>query len=200
MVMAALRRIIRSIDMHSRFLVSNYGLTGPQLAVLRQLSPAEGMSVGRLTRAIHLSQATVTGILDRLEKRHMVQRRRSDRDKRCVLVELTPGAQQILSLAPPPIHENFTLEFGKLEDWQQTQILSSLQRVVSMLEAEHLDATPILTAGLTDAGPEETEVFLGHSPKAASGCPSGDGQGLASAAEAPATGETAPLPESQKHR
>ena len=196
LVVTALRRIIRSIDMHSRFLVSNYGLTGPQLMVLRELSQAEGMSIGELTKAIHLSQATVTGILDRLEGRQMVHRQRSDRDKRRVILSLTPRSHEILSLAPPPIQENFTFEFGKLADWEQTQILSSLQRVVGMLEAKHLDATPILTTGPIDASTEETEAFLGQPQEATLVRPLRDQGGSASGTDTPAAGRS----ESHKHR
>jgi DNA-binding MarR family transcriptional regulator len=200
MVVTALRRIIRSSDIHSYFLVSNYGLTGPQLTVLRELSRTEGMSVGELTRAIHLSQATVTGILDRLEKRQMVRRQRSDRDKRRVLLELTPRAQEILSLAPPPLQENFTSEFSKLADWEQTQILSSLQRVVGMLEAKHLDATPILETGPIDASMAETKAFLGQPQEAEVARLSDDGGGAAPGASTPRAGKRAAQPESHKHR
>jgi len=200
LVVTALRRVIRSIDMHSRFLVSNYGLTGPQLTVLRELSRGEGMSIGELTRAIHLSQATVTGILDRLEKRNMVHRQRSDRDRRRVLLTLTPRAHEILSLAPPPIQENFTFEFGKLADWEQTQILSSLQRVVGMLEAKHLDATPILTTGPMDASTEETGAFLGQPQGVTTAGSVEDQTDPRSATDTPAAGRSAAQPESHRHR
>ena len=160
MVLVALRQIIRAIDLHSRHLVMQYGLTGPQLVVLKELSMHDGISVGELTRAIHLSQATVTGILDRLAKRELVRRQRSDQDKRRVQVWLTDAGKQMLIDAPPLLQEEFTDEFSKLEDWEQSQILSALQRVVSMMEAKHIDATPILTTGPVGATTEGTKAFL----------------------------------------
>ena len=45
-VMSALRRIIRAIDLHSRALVQRFGLTGPQLTVLKELL-AEGTEAGQ---------------------------------------------------------------------------------------------------------------------------------------------------------
>ena len=81
-VMAALRRIIRAIDLHSRSLVQRYGLTGPQLVVLKELVDASPRTVSELAAAVNLSQATVTGILDRLERKDMVIRRRDSKDKR----------------------------------------------------------------------------------------------------------------------
>jgi len=165
MVVVALRRIIRAIDLRSRFLVTNYGLTGPQLMVLKELSVHGGVYVAELTRAIHLSQPTVTGILDRLEKRGLVRRQRSDQDRRRVQVWLTGDGERLLADAPPLLQEEFTGEFSKLEDWEQTQILSTLQRVVLMMEAKHIEATPILTTGPVSATPERTRAFLDHKPR-----------------------------------
>lgn len=173
MVLTALRRIIRAVELRSRFLVTHHGLTGPQLTVLRKLSSNGGISVGDLARAIHLSQATATGILDRLVKRDLVRRQRSDGDRRRVQVWLTPGGKQVLTNAPPLLQEEFTDQFSKLEDWEQTQILSALQHIVSMMEAKDIDATPILTTGPVSATPEKTEAFLGQKPHSGSDKPMG---------------------------
>lgn len=174
MVVVALRRIIRAIDLRSRQLVMRYGLTGPQLMVLRELSAHGGISVGELTRAIHLSQATVTGILDRLAKRGLVRRQRSDEDKRRVQAWLTYKGKQLVAGAPPLLQEEFTDQFSKLEEWEQSQILSALQRVVSMMEAKHIDATPILMTGPVGATPEQTKAFLDQKPQNRGGESTGD--------------------------
>ena len=167
MVLLALRRIIRAIDLRSRHLVTHYGLTGPQLTVLKELSANGGCCVSELAKAIHLSQATATGILGRLEKRRLVRRKRSDEDRRRVLVWLTDTGEQLLIDAPPLLQEEFTGELNKLDDWEQTQILASLQRVVSMMEAKGLEATPILASGPITATSDRTRAFLGETPAAA---------------------------------
>jgi DNA-binding MarR family transcriptional regulator len=159
-VLAALRRIIRAIDLHSRELVQRYGLTGPQLVVLKELLSRSPRSVSELAKAVNLSQATVTGILDRLEKKSMIERLRSEVDRRKVFVSPTSSAEEALSGAPPLLQEHFTSAFDKLPDWQQHQILSSLQRIVALMEAGDVVAGPILTTGPLDASPETTEDFL----------------------------------------
>ena len=159
-VMAALRRIIRAIDLHSRSLVQRFGLTGPQLVVLKELMATSPRSVSELAQAVNLSQATTTGILDRLEKKAMVQRERSDQDRRKVLISPTAHAERVLENAPPLLQEHFVGAFRRLPDWQQTQILSSLQRIVALMEASEVEAGPILTTGPIDASPEDTEAFL----------------------------------------
>ncbi len=158
--MASLRRIIRAIDLHSRALVQRFGLTGPQLVVLKALIETSPLSVSSLAAAVNLSQATVTGILDRLERKSMVTRERDSRDKRKVMVSPTSAAEDALAGAPPLLQEHFTEAFENLADWEQTQILSSLQRIVTLMEAGNVEAGPILTTGPLDATPEKTEAFL----------------------------------------
>lgn len=164
-VMSALRRIIRAIDLHSRSLVQRYGLTGPQLVVLKQLLTRPPSSVGELAKTVNLSQATVTGILDRLERKDLVTRVRSTDDRRKVLVSHTDEAMVALAGAPPLLQEHFIDAFSRLPEWEQHQILSSLQRIVALMEATDVEAGPILTTGPVDASPEGTEAFLGRAEK-----------------------------------
>lgn len=146
-ILVALRQIIRAVDLHSRQLVDRAGLTGPQLVLLRAAVRLQKPSAGELARAIHLSQATVTGILDRLEKRGLIERVRSGRDRRSIFVQITPQGEAQLRAAPSGLQEQFLQELGRLEHWEQTNILATLQRIVSMMEAEHVEASPVLVTG-----------------------------------------------------
>ncbi len=161
-VLIALRRIIQSIDLHSRYLVRQFGLTGPQLVILQELSKLGEVSVGELSKAISLSQATVTGILERLAKRSLITRRRSEIDRRRVLVQATSECKELLKNAPPPMQESFIKQFSNLEDWEQMMILSSLQRLVSMTDAKKIDASPFLTTGPIDPTPEKNGNINGR--------------------------------------
>lgn len=159
-VLAALRRIIRAIDLHSRALVHRYGLTGPQLVVLKELAEGPPRTVSELAQAVNLSQATLTGILDRLDRKGLIGRVRSTEDRRKVIVSLTPAAKEVIAQAPPLLQEHFTQAFGGLAEWEQNQILSSLQRIVALMEAESVEAGPILSTGPLDASSEGTGAFL----------------------------------------
>ncbi|BBO81411.1 MarR family winged helix-turn-helix transcriptional regulator [Desulfosarcina ovata] len=146
-VLIALRRLIRAIDLHSRYLSKHFGLTGPQLIILRELAREGEMSSGEIAASVSLSQATVTGITDRLEKRGLVTKTKSDIDRRRVVIQPTTACQALLDQAPPPIQESFLNQFDKLRDWEQSMILSSLQRLVQMIDARDIKAEPVLTAG-----------------------------------------------------
>ena len=102
-----------------------------------------------------LSQATVTGIVERLEKRGLITRIRNNSDRRKVEVRITPDGERILHRAPPLMQESFVSQFGKLQDWEQWMILSGLQRVVEMMAASEIDAAPILALGPIGDLPEE---------------------------------------------
>ena len=149
-VLIALRRIIRATDMYSRRLSKQAGLTAPQLLILQAIRNNGEMTMGELATEVSLSQATVTTILDRLEKRELTTRQRGDTDKRRVYAKLTREGLEILERAPTPLQEEFMERFGQLAEWEQTLILSSLQRVASMMDAESLDASPVLDVGAID--------------------------------------------------
>lgn len=144
-VMIALRKIIQAIDMNSKKLVKRVGLTGPQLVILQEISNTGEVTAGEIARAVSLSQATVTGILERMEKRGLLSRRRNEHDKRRVMVNITATGKQVLEDAPPLMQEAFVDQFSSLQEWEQTMILSSLQRLVSIMDAKAIQAAPFLS-------------------------------------------------------
>ena len=155
-VLIALRQIIRSIDIRSKRLVKQFGLTGPQLIILQEVARAEEITASELAKAISLSQPTVTGILERLEKRALITRRRSNSDRRRVKVSATAVGRQLLEAAPPLMQESFVEQFDRLQNWEQHMILSSLQRLVAMMDAKQIEAAPILAAEPLESAPESS--------------------------------------------
>lgn len=149
-VLVALRRVIRATDLHSKHLAKTTGLTAPQILLLQTIRDKQEATIGEIASEISLSQATVTTILDRLEKRNLVYRERSQEDKRKVHACLTDEGTEILKRAPIPLQEQFTREFGDLHEWEQTMIISALQRVAQMMDAQHIDASPVLDIGTLD--------------------------------------------------
>ncbi|MFQ5424089.1 MAG: MarR family winged helix-turn-helix transcriptional regulator [Phycisphaerae bacterium] len=149
-IVAALRRIIRAVDLHSRHLMHQVGLTWPQLATLRAAERLGGCSIGALARAVHLGQPTLTGIVQRLERAGHVERSRHQQDGRSVTVTITSSGRNLLKDAPSLLQDRFHAELAKLKDWERFQTLASLQRIAEMMDVETLDASPILVAGPMD--------------------------------------------------
>lgn len=154
----AIRKIIQSIALNSRSLVKRVGLTGPQLVVLQEVADSGEVSVGAVARAVSLSQGTVTDIVERMEKRGLLNRRRSDFDRRRVLVHTTESGKQLLEKATPLMQESFAGRFNHLQDWEQAMILSSLQRLVSIMDARFIKAEPILNTDFVEEPANKPET------------------------------------------
>lgn len=149
-LLISLRKMIQVIDRHSTRLKKEFGLTGPQLILLQSISAHDKISVTQLSKKVSLSQATVTDITKRLETMDYITRIRDMDDKRKTNIALTEKGKAILSTVPPLLQEQFTERFSKLESWEQLMIESSFERVVAMMSAEDIDASPILVTGLMD--------------------------------------------------
>lgn len=149
-VLIALRRVIRATDLHSKHLSKTTGLTSPQILLLQTIREKGEVTIGEIAQDMSLSQATVTTIIDRLEKRDFVYRVRSQEDKRKVHAYLTEQGNEILKTAPVPLQDQFARHFSDLQEWEKTMIISSLQRVAHMMDAQNIDASPVLDIGTLD--------------------------------------------------
>lgn len=155
-IIAAIRRIIRAVDLRSRQLLEQAGVTGPQLSVLQLAGHRAEASASEISNALHLSRSTITGILNRLESRGLIKRNRNQRDRRGNFIEVTPAGRDLLSSAPPLMQDQFRRRLADLHDWEQTAILAALQRLASMMDAGSLSAAAVLDAG--PSHPNNTRV------------------------------------------
>ncbi len=164
-IVASIRRIIRAIDLQSRRLQDEHKLTGPQLATLRGAQKLGEVSISILARAVHLSQPTVSGILNRLERRGLVVRKRSADDRRSVVIGMTEEGLSVLDEAPSLLQDRFRAELARLEGWERHWMLSALERIASMMDAEGIDAAPILEVGPVSQPAEEGPRAVDVDPK-----------------------------------
>ena len=96
-VLVSIRQIIRAIDLHSKKLSKESGLTGPQLILMRSIRDLGDVTIKELSNHTNMSQATATIILDRLQRNELIERRRSETDKRKVHAYLTEKGKQVLN-------------------------------------------------------------------------------------------------------
>lgn len=146
-LLIAIRRMTRAIDLSSKQLVKTAGLTAPQLLVLQTLASETPRKPSDIAKDVYLSQATVTSIVDRLTKAGLTRREKDPVDGRVINVLITEAGEKIVQNAPPLLQDSFTKQFRALKSWEQTLLLSSLQRLAEMMDAESLDAAPILEIG-----------------------------------------------------
>ncbi len=158
-VLVTIRQIVRAIDIHSKKLAKTYGLTGPQLIVMQEIADRDVLTTGDLAKNISLSHATVTSIVDRLVARGLVTRIRGVEDKRKMYVQLTEAGHAQLINKPSMLHDTFIESFNGLEIWEQTLLLSSIQRIAAMMNATEIKADSLLISHPVSATAEELREY-----------------------------------------
>ncbi|MEJ2402865.1 MAG: MarR family transcriptional regulator [Candidatus Thiodiazotropha sp.] len=159
-ILIALRRVIRAIDQHSRNLVQSHGLTGPQALLLTEIVRSGGLTGSALARRVSLSQATVTDVVKRLESRQLLVRHRDEVDRRKIILRASEAGEQLVQQSVPLLQERFQSRLDELQDWERNQLLSSLQRIAEMMNAQDLDASPMLISGSITASPSAVEEVI----------------------------------------
>ena len=148
--LVAIRRIVRAAEFASRDLTRATGLTPSQLIVLQIVARAGEPGAGAIAEAARLSQATVTALLDKLEARGFIARQKGQTDRRRITVTLTAEGRKALAETPDLLQDRFAARFAKLADWEQASIIAALERVSALMDAEGIDASPVLDVGRLD--------------------------------------------------
>lgn len=156
-ILRAIRRIIRRTSEHSRTVGKQGGVSVPQMLCLKAVSefPEDTeITVAMVAQAVQLSAPTVSRILDKLEKGGYIVRERNSKDRRRVCVGLTEDGWQRIDNLPTPLHEQFLRRLETLDPVECLGLLRALERIVEMMDAESIDAAPLLIPEL-DVGPSD---------------------------------------------
>jgi DNA-binding MarR family transcriptional regulator len=146
----AIRRLLRAAEMSEKQLAVSTGLTPSQLVVLQEVARHGETTAGGIAAAVQFSQATVTSLVDRLVARGFVTRSRRERDRRQVWVSLTEAGGKVLTSAPDMMQDRFPDRFERLPDWEQAMVVAMLERLTALLNADRIDAAPVIDAGAID--------------------------------------------------
>lgn len=149
-VLQALRQIIRAVDLHSRQLLRQHKITGPQLVSLLTIAKYEPVTANVIAGHIHLSPSTVIGILDRLESKGLIRRDRDLKDRRLIQVTLTEAGKVLAINGPSPLQDTLAEAMGKLPEPELVVIAQSLERIVGLMQMQYVDAAPIPETGPID--------------------------------------------------
>jgi len=144
-ILRSLRRIVRAIDLYSRELKANCGLTIPQLVCLSAIVREKQITAVSLSLQVHLSPSTLVGILDRLEKAGLIQRKRSAEDRRQVIIKASDAGKNAIDRAPSPLQENLISGLDDMPAKEQAAIAQSLETIVTLMEAHEIKVAPLLT-------------------------------------------------------
>ena len=87
------------------------------------------------------------GVIDRLEKKGLVVRHRAQADRRTVNIIITEEGKTYLNTSPKLLQDKLTSHLSTLDKNDKQSILKSLETITTILNAENIDASPVLDSG-----------------------------------------------------
>ncbi|UWG97082.1 MarR family transcriptional regulator [Dehalobacter sp. DCM] len=119
----------------SKCFVDN-GVTMPQGMVLTVLTHHGEMKISELSNAVNLSNSTISGIVDRLEKQELVIRTRSEDDRRIVYVKASPKAESFHKQHHDMIRQNMEKMLSKATPEEIEKIYDGLTVLKKVLNQD----------------------------------------------------------------
>jgi DNA-binding MarR family transcriptional regulator len=111
------------------------GLTGPQRMVMQALVQSEGLSLKQLSAKVSLAHSTVSGIVDRLETRGMVIRRKDESDGRATVIAPSSPVREFLSKRMPELAISpLTEALSTASDSEKATVLRGLKKLRALVE------------------------------------------------------------------
>lgn len=142
-IVESIRRLVRAENLDSQKMSKHYGLTGPQSLVLRLLVKKGSLSSADLSRQMYVTPSNITGIIDRLEKKGLVERNRKPDDRRIALITLTPAGQDKAKTVPDPIEKRFVNQLTDLEA-EHLQILAmAMNQILNLIDTKEVEDTTL---------------------------------------------------------
>jgi DNA-binding MarR family transcriptional regulator len=143
----SIRRLIRAVYLDSQKISKRYGLTEPQSAVVRNLYNNGPMSSADISRNLFVTPSNITGIIDRLEKKQLVERIKKEGDRRVALITLTDSGKELSRTLPDPIMKKFIAELADLEP-EHVQLLGmAMNQILNLIDTEEVEEEPLEIGG-----------------------------------------------------
>lgn len=146
-ILVKLRKIIRSINLESKKIEKELGISIPQLLVLKYLSDQNDYRAFAkdIKGYINLNASTVSGIISRLESKGLVAKMTKTNDKRATYIILTAKGAELLHDSPPTLQEKLSQRLKKLTPEQIEELDKNIELLTLILNVEDMDAAPLLT-------------------------------------------------------
>jgi MarR family transcriptional regulator, organic hydroperoxide resistance regulator len=129
-IVAALEAAVHRVLDHLSAEVADLGLSQAEINALAQLQPGTARPVGELVAATGQRPSTLTGVLDRLERKRLVRRRVNAADRRSFTIELTAGGEA----AAARVREAFAVLDARVRDGLPPTAAEGFHHVLDALE------------------------------------------------------------------
>jgi MarR family transcriptional regulator len=155
-ILVKLRKIIRSINLESKKIEKELGISIPQLLVLKYLSDQSDYRAFAkdIKGYINLNASTVSGIISRLESKGLVAKSQKANDKRAIYIILTAKGAELLHKSPSTLQEKLSKRLKKLTKTQIEELDRNIELLTLIMDVEDMDAAPLLTIDEITSSPE----------------------------------------------
>jgi DNA-binding MarR family transcriptional regulator len=145
-ILIKIRKIVRSINLESKKIQKEYGVSIPQVLCLSYLfnCPNYQSTQGEIRKFLNLNSSTTSGIIDRLEKKGYIARLPKFGDKRVVNIALTSAGDKLLSELPSLLHEQLSEKLKELDESVLRGVESSLDTLIKLLDIQGVKASPVI--------------------------------------------------------
>ena len=133
-VLGMFRIIFKSANKHFESIENAVGVSGAQLWALAEVANTGGLTISQISARMALHQSTTSNLLDKLETKGLIERRRSREDRRVVTVHATPLGEQALAKAPGPFIGILPDALMRMPPEQLESLRSSMSVLLNLLE------------------------------------------------------------------
>lgn len=137
--MDALRRLVRALHVSTHALEHEFGVSGAQLFVLRQLGATPRASLSEVAARARTAPSSASEVVTTLVRRGLVTRERARDDRRRAELTLTAQGRAILARAPVTVEERLIDGFERLDAWEKRALISAME---GWLAASGLEDVP----------------------------------------------------------
>lgn len=131
-----LAQCMQGFERHSNEHVRRFDLTPPQFDIIATLGNTAGMSCKELGDKTLITKGTLTGVLNRLEEKKLLERIRSNDDRRSIFVKLTAAGQQLFETVFPQVIAQGKLLFADYDERQFAELEEQLTRLKQRIDAQ----------------------------------------------------------------
>jgi len=138
-IIFSIRRLIQASELYTKELNKKYQISSAQLNCILTLFEYGPLPLSKIANHMMVNSSTVTGVVDRLEKKGLAERMRNSPDRRVITIQLTEAGNALAQHAPPPIQQKIIDGLKKTDSAKKEQIVSSLNMLSAMLDVQDLE-------------------------------------------------------------
>jgi DNA-binding MarR family transcriptional regulator len=137
-IFTKLRKILKAVDMYSFILREKHNISASQLSCLLALGNQGSISQSKLAKEVSLSPSMITGIVDQLEKKNLVERVRDPSDRRVILLKMTESGAKKLQQAPLSFQKKLADSLIHYDPEKKKRIDEGLTHLLTLIGSEVL--------------------------------------------------------------